>query len=187
MTKEMKEVVLTEREEEMVKWLARNAYGTIQADFWEDGKQQFFSSNMTVALMLSQYNKANAMYFICMLLEQGYSSDLAELMTLICKPGDGSMDLFMDELKECIICDMFAEEEDDYDDEETSNEKSCDEGAELYDVNFNSELDENPFAVIRVEVDNEKCPEFESKLREILQVLGIKLPVFRKKECEEDE
>lgn len=181
--KEFKEVVLTEREQEMIKWLARTAYGTIKADFWEDEKQQFFNGNMTVALMLSQHEKTNAMYFICMLLEQGYSSDLAELMALICKPGDDSIEVFLDEFKECIIYDMFYEDEDG----EVDDEESGDEELELYDVAFDPELDEDPFAVISVAVNKEKCPKFESKLKDILQTLGITLPSFRKKEREENE
>ena len=184
--KEMKEVVLTEREQEVIKWMARNAYETIKADFWEDGKQKYFGSYMSVVTMLYQREKTDAMFFICILLDQGYNEDLAQLVTKVCNPEDGSVDFFMNEFNQYVIYDMFYEEDDD-DEDEFDDEAFDEEEPELYDVNFDPELDEDPFAVIRVEVDKEKCPEFESKMREILQVLGIKLPVFRKKEREEDE
>lgn len=180
MTKEkgMKEVILTEREQDVIKWLARSAYENIRADFDEDGKQGFFDPYMTVAMMLYQHDEMNAMYFIGMLLEQGYNKDLAELMTKVCKPGDDSIDIFLKEFRKYVTYGMFDEDdEEDFDEDEP----------ELYDVNFDPELDEDPFAVVSIKVDREKCPDFESKMKDILQTLGIKFPVFRKKEREEDE
>lgn len=183
--KEMKEVVLTEREQEVIKWLARSAYESIKADFWDDEKDKYFGSYMSVVTMLYQREKTDAMFFICILLDQGYNEDLAQLVTKVCSPEDGSMDLFMDEFNQYIIYDMFYEDEDDeYDDDYDYDDE---DEPELYDVNFDPELDEDPFAVIRVSVDKEKCPQFESKMKTILQTLGITLPAFRKKESEEDE
>lgn len=184
MTKEMKEVILTEREQDVIKWLARGVYENIRGDFDEDGKQCLFEPYMNVVMMLNQHDSMNAMYFICMLLEQGYNGGLAELMTKVCKPGDDSIDIFLKEFREYIVCDMFYEDdEEDFDEDDYED----DDEPELYDVNFGSELDEDPFAVISVKFDREKCPDFESKMKDFLQTLGIKIPVFRKKECEEDE
>lgn len=173
---EKMEVILTEREQAVIKWLARTAYATIKADFWEDGKEKYFSAYMSVVTMLNQHENMNAMYFICTLLDQGYSEDIAELTTEICKPDDGSIELFMNEFKEYLIYDMFYEEDDDFDEDEFDDEEM--------DI---EELDEDPFAVISVAVDKEKCPGFESHIKEILQTLGIPFPELRKKECEESE
>lgn len=183
MTKEIKDVVLTEREQGVIKWAAQDAYGSIKADFWEDGREKYFEAYMSVVLTLTQREYTDAMYFVCILLDQGYNENLAELVTKICNPEDGSMKLFMENFKEYIIYDMFYEEdEDEYDEEDYDDEEM-----ELYDVNFDEEMEEDPFAIISVAVDKKKCPEFENRLKDILQTLGVPFSGFRKKESDEDE
>lgn len=183
MTKEIKDAVLTEREQEVIKWAAQDAYGSIKADFWEDGREKYFEAYMSVVLTLTQREHTDAMYFVCILLDQGYNENLAELVAKICRPEDGSMELFMENFKEYILYDMFCEE----DEEEYDEDDFDDEGMELYDVNFEEEMEENPFAIISVAVDKKKCPEFENRLKGILQTLGIPFYSFRKKESDEDE
>ena len=77
---------------------------------------------------------------------------------------------------------IIKEDEEEYDEDDFD-----DEGMELYDVNFEEEMEENPFAIISVAVDKKKCPEFENRLKGILQTLGIPFSSFRKKESDEDE
>lgn len=50
---EMKEVVLTEKEQRMIEWLATTAYETIRDDFWEDAKEEYFSAYMSVITISS--------------------------------------------------------------------------------------------------------------------------------------
>lgn len=186
-SKEIKDVILTEREQEMIKWAANGAYESIRADFWDDEKEKYFEAYMSVVLTLNQREHSDAMYFICILLDQGYNEELAKLVTKICNPKDGSMELFMEEFKNYIIYDMFYEDEEDDFDEDEFDDDDVDEEMELYDVNFEGKVDEDPFAIISVTVDKEKCPEFESKMKDILQALGATFSGFRKKESEEDE
>ena len=75
----------------------------------------------------------------------------------------------------------------DYDDDRSYNRlQGAYEGYEEFEDNEGS-VDEDPFAIISVTVDKEKCPELESKTKDILQALGDTFAGFRKKESEEDE
>ena len=93
MTKEIKDVVLTEREQGVIKWectkmlmeILRLTFGKMEEKHFE----AYVSCDFDSAKLL------NAMYFVCILLDQGNNENLAELVTKICNPEDGSMKLFM--------------------------------------------------------------------------------------------
>lgn len=44
--KEIKDVILTEREQEMIKWIANRAYESIRADFWDDEREKYFDFSL---------------------------------------------------------------------------------------------------------------------------------------------
>lgn len=136
---------LTEKEDFAIRWAARNTYQEIRAYFYEEFNEDFLVQYMTVACMLRNRDSIEAMFFIGTLLRQTCCEELAELIMEMCDTKDDSIDIFVNTVLEEAYLDF---KEDEFEDDEF----------ELYDVNFDSEIDEDPFAVIKVTVDGKKAP-----------------------------
>lgn len=165
---------LTTREEYAIRWTARRAYDDIWDYLIEDYNTQLMQNYMSIICLLHKESEVNALYMISTLLEQAFAYGTLNLTMELCQPDDGSIDIFVKELL-ATAYEALVDAEDDEEDEEDE-----------WDDDF-EEIDERPFAVIKVCCGDEEIPGFKEALKHVMNVIGITPNDLKKKESEEDE